>query len=118
MLKGSTALLALIKKEKVDKEEMCHIKEMAMDVKLLVLEDTTDVRTEDIVILQKLEAVTRTQIEATMTATEAAETIEMTSVVVVILKKTIVFPACRFFIVVKMSFSNSHCLRLLACFSK
>ena len=108
MLKGSTALLALIKKEKVDKEEMCHIKEMAMDVKLLVLEDTTDVRTEDIVILQ---AVMTTQIEAT-------ETIEMISIVVVILKKTIVFPACRFFVVVKMSFSNSHCLRLLACFSK
>ena len=94
MLKGSTALLALIKKEKVDKEEMSHIK----DVKLLVLEDTTDVRTEDIVILQKLEAVMRTQIEATIIATEAAETIETTSVVVVILKKkTIVFPACRFF---------------------
>ena len=111
MLKGSTALLALIKKEELDKEEMFHIKQLAMDVKLLVLEDTTDVRTEDSVILQKLEAVMRTQIEA-------AETIETTSVVVVILKKTIVFPACRFFIVVKMSFSNSHCLRLLACFSK
>ena len=81
MLKGSTALLALMKKEKVDKEEMCHIKEMAMDVKLLVLEDTTDVRTEDIVILQ---AVMTTQIEAT----EATETIEMISIVVVILKKT------------------------------
>ena len=99
MLKGSTALLALIKKEKVDKEEMSHIK----DVKLLVLEDTTDVRTEDIVILQKLEAVMRTQIEATIIATEAAETIETSSVVVVILKKK-VFPACRFFIVVKNEF--------------
>ena len=93
MLKGSTALLALIKKEKVDKEEMSHIK----DVKLLVLEDTTDVRTEDIVILQKLEAVMRTQIEATIIATEAAETIETTSVVVVILKKKC-FPCLQVFL--------------------